>query len=77
MKTVSAIHKTLVKAQLNAYRHLRMKNGKPEAKKLFCLHLMNTGKYRLYPVATDDTEWQACYALHSALKRKHPKGEID
>ena len=73
MKTVSAIHKTLVKAQLNAYRHLRIKNGKPEAKKLFCLHLMNTGKYRLYPVAIDDTEWQACYALHTALKEKQPR----
>ena len=76
IKTVAAVHKTLVKAQLNAYRHLRLKNKKPEAKRLFCLHLMNSGKYRLYPVTIDPTEWNACYALHSALKRKQPRGEI-
>ena len=76
MKAQAAIHKTLVKAQLNGYRDLRIKNGKSPAKKLYCLQLMNTGKYRLYPVAIDNTEFEACYALHTALKTKHPRGAI-
>ena len=77
MKAQASIHKTLVKAQLNGYRDLRMKNGKPEAKKLYCLQLMGNGKYRLYPVAIDSTEFEACYTLHSALKKKHSRGAID
>ena len=77
MKAQASIHKTLVKAQLNGYRDLRMKNGKPEAKKLYCLQLMGDGKYRLYPVAIDSTEFEACYTLHSALKKKHSRGAID
>jgi hypothetical protein len=77
LKAQSAIKKTLVKAQLNAYRHLRIINGRPEPKKLYCLQLMNTGKYRLYPVAIDDTEFKACLALHKATKRKHERGRID
>lgn len=77
MKAQSAIKKTLVKGQLNGYRHLRIVNGKPEPKKLYCLQLMNTGKYRLYPVAIDDTEFRACLALHTALKMKHERGEIN
>ena len=77
MKAQCVIHKTLVKAQLNGYRDLRIKNCKPEPKKLYCLQLMNDGKYRLYPVAIDGTEWQACLALHKALKNKHPRGAIN
>jgi hypothetical protein len=77
MKAQSAIKKTLVKAQLNAYRDLRIKNGKPEPKRLYCLQLMNDGKYRLYPVAIDSTEWTCCLALHKALKAKHKRGSID
>lgn len=77
MKAQGAIKKTLVKAQLNAYRHLRIANGKPAPVRLFCLQLMGDGKYRLYPVAIDDTEWQACYALHTALKKEHPRGAIE
>lgn len=77
LKAQSAIKKTLVKAQLNGYKLLREKNGKPEVKKLYCLQLMNTGKYRLYPVAIDRTEFDACYALHSAQKKKHPRGAIE
>lgn len=77
VKAQSAIKKTLVKAQLSGYRHLRIKNGKPEPKALYCLQLMNTGKYRLYPVAIDDTEWQACLTLHNASKKKHSRGNID
>ena len=77
LKAQSAIKKTLVKAQLHGYRHLRIVNGKPEPKRLYCLQLMNTGKYRLYPVAVDDAEWRACYALHKALKLKHERGAIN
>lgn len=77
IKAQGAIKKTLVKAQLNAYRHLRSANNKPEAKRLFCLQLLPTGKYRLYPVAIDDSDWRACYALHKALKTKHERGAIN
>lgn len=77
MKAQSSIKKTLVKAQLNAYRHLRIVNGFDEPKRLYCLQLMNTGTYRLYPVAIDDTEWRACLALHKALEKKHGRGVIE
>lgn len=77
MKAQAVIHKPLVKAQLNEYRDLRIKNGKPAAKKLYCLQLMNDGKYRLYPVAIDNSEFEACYALHTALTKKQPRGAID
>lgn len=77
LKAQSAIKKTLVKAQLNAYKNLRIANGKPEPKKLYCLQLMNTGKYRLYPVAIDDTEFLSCLALHKATERKHERGIIN
>lgn len=77
MKAQSAIKKILVKAQLNAYRYLRIKNQKPEPKKLYCLQLMDNAKYRLYPVAIDDSEFQACLTLHKALTKKHPRGAIE
>lgn len=76
MKAQASVHKSLVKAQLNAYRSLRIINGKPPADKLYCLQLKPDGKYRLYPVAVDDSEWSACYALHRALKTKQPRGAI-
>lgn len=76
MKAQSSVHKSLVKAQLNGYRDLRIINGKPPADKLYCLQLKPDGKYRLYPVAVDDAEWSACYALHRALKTKQPRGAI-
>lgn len=77
LKAQSAIKKTLVKAQLNGYRHLRIANGKPEPKKLYCLQLMNTGKYRLYPVLIDDSEFMACCLLNAAQKKKHERGAIE
>lgn len=77
MKAQSAIKKILVKAQLNGYKELREKNGKPEVKRLYCLQLMNDGKYRLYHVAIDATEWNACKTLHFASKKKHSRGAID
>jgi hypothetical protein len=77
IKAQESVKKPLVKAQLNGYRHLRIKNGKPEPRRLYCLQLMAAGKYRLYPVAIDDSEWQHCYGLHTALKKKHPRGAIE
>jgi hypothetical protein len=77
LKAQSAVKKTLVKAQLNGYRELRIKNGKPPAKRLYCLQLMADGKCRPYPVAIDPTEWEACKALHFATKRKHERGKIN
>lgn len=77
MKSVCVVHKVLVKAQLNGYRELRIKNGKPEPKKLLCLQLMNDENYRLYPVAIDNTEFVSCLALHNALKSKQPRGAIN
>ena len=76
IKAQSSVHKSLVKAQLNGYRGLRIVNGKPPAEKLYCLQLKPDGKYRLYPVAIDASEFEACYTLHTALKRKHPRGAI-
>lgn len=76
LKAQSAIKKTLVKSQLNAYKLLRERNGKPEVKRLYCLQVMNTGKYRLYPVGIDSAEFDACYTLHTAQKKKHPRGGI-
>jgi hypothetical protein len=76
IKAQASVHKSLVKAQLNGYRGLRIVNGKVPAKKLYCLQLKPDGKYRLYPVAVDDAEWSACYALHRALKTKQPRGAI-
>ncbi|MDP4117641.1 MAG: hypothetical protein Q8873_00410 [Bacillota bacterium] len=77
LKAQSAIKKTLVKSQLNAYSHLRIVNGKPAPVRLYCLQLLATGKYRFYPVAIDDTEFRACLALHKALKTKHERGVIN
>lgn len=76
LKAQAAIHKVLVKAQLNAYRHLRICNKKPTPTRLYCLQLMADGKYRLYPAAVDETEFHACLSLHNALKAKHPRGAI-
>lgn len=77
LKAQSAVKKTLVKAQLNGYKELREKNNKPQVKRLYCLQLMNDGKYRLYPVAIDPTEWNACKAIHFAMKKKHMRGAIE
>jgi len=85
LKAQSAIKKTLVKAQLNGYKHLREVNGKPEVKRLYCLQLFTekdkagqiVGKYRLYPAAIDATEFTACLTLHKASQMKHERGAIN
>lgn len=76
IKTNAAIKKPLVKCQLNAYRELLIPHGFT-ADALYCLQLMATGKYRLYPVAIDNTEFYSCYNMHYALKRKSGRGRID
>lgn len=77
IKCQGSIKKPLVKAQLNGYKIAR--NAPPETK-LYCLQLYvddkGNGKYRLYPVATDTTEFLACLSLHKSLEAKHPRGEI-
>lgn len=76
IKTNSAIKKPLVKAQLNGYQKLAGTIGM-NVERLCCLQLMKNGKYRLYDVVTDDTEFLACYRLHSALKKTHSRGKIE
>jgi hypothetical protein len=76
LKAQSSIKKILVKAQVNAYKYLRIVNGKKPPTKLYCLQLMKTGNYRLYPIAADYTEFRACLALHQALSKKHERGAI-
>lgn len=77
LKTVSAVSKTLVKAQLNGYKQLAEYNGVEPIASLKCLQLMRDGKYRLYPVAIDSTEFDACLTLHKALEKKHSRGVIE
>jgi hypothetical protein len=77
IKTLSSIHKPIVKAQLNGYASMLVSNGLPEVEKLYCLQLMKDGKYRLYETAKDMTEFNACYDLHTALCKKHGRGIIE
>lgn len=77
MKTVCAVKKTLVKAQLNAYKRLYEANYEATIERLYCLQLMSDGRYRLYRTATDSTEFDACLLLHKAMARKHKRGEIN
>lgn len=76
IKTNAAVKKMLVKAQLNGYVKLAETIGfHPE--RLYCLQLMKDGKYRLYDVTIDDTEFMACYGLHQAMRKKHGRGRIE
>lgn len=76
-KSSSVVKKTLVKAQLNGYNKLIVENLKLDIKKLYCLQLMPNENYRLYPVAIDSTEFNACLAIHKAMIKKHTRGNID
>lgn len=77
IKTNCAVKKALVKAQLNGYRLLCMANRIPKIRRLCCLQLLDTGKYRLYDVAIDPSEFKACLLLHNAMKKKHGRMRID
>ena len=76
IKTNSAVKKPLVKAQLNGYKLLMDTIGF-KANRLCCLQLMANGKYRLYRVSIDDTEFLSCYRLHFAMQKKHKRGTIE
>lgn len=76
IKTNAAIKKPLVKAQLNGYRRLMTAN-RFRTEVLYCLQLLPTGRYRLYPVTLDYTEFMACYQLHQALSKKSKRGAIE
>lgn len=77
LKTVCAVVKPLVKAQLNGYKRLVEYNKIAEITRLYCLQLMADGKYRLYPVAIDSIEFDACLTLHRQMAKKHSRGGID
>lgn len=77
IKTVGTVHKVLVKAQLNGYKRLDEHVNGVEVEQLFCLQLMADGAYRLYPVAIDSTEFDACLALHQSMAKKHKRGAIE
>lgn len=77
IKTNSAIKKALVKAQVNGYEDMRIANRLVPCEKLYCLQLLQDGRYRLYETAKDMTEFNACLALHRALEAKHRRGRID
>lgn len=77
IKTSGAIKKTLVKAQLNGYRNLYEVNGLGRPERLLCLQLREDGKYRLYDVALDMSEFEACLLLHKATRRRHRRLKID
>lgn len=77
LKTNSVVKKTLVKAQLNGYELLCCANKLRGSQRLYCLQLMADGKYRLYSVKHDPTEFLSCLALHNALKKKHGRMKIE
>jgi hypothetical protein len=77
IKTTASVHKPIVKAQLNGYTDMLESNGIAPVDKLYCLQLMKDGRYRLYEVARDATEFNACYELHTALCKKHGRGIIE
>lgn len=77
IKTNRTVKKPLVKAQLNGYRLLCMANRLPRVLRLCCLQLQETGRYRLYDVAIDPSEFRACLLLHKAMKKKHGRMKIE
>lgn len=76
IKSDAVVKKKLVKAQLNGYADAWEANNFGQIEKLFCLHLKKDGKYQLYEVAKDMTEFSACLNLHNALEQKQPRGMI-
>ena len=77
LKTNQAVKKSLVKAQLNAYYLLAMANHIGPVDRLWCLQLCENGRYRLYNVKIDETEFRASLELHKALKKKHGRMRIE
>ena len=77
LKTNSVIKKNLVKAQLNAYYDLVLANGLKRPERLWCLQLCESGRYRLYDVKIDPTEFKACLILHASMKKRHGRMKIE
>jgi len=74
-KFVSAINKPKVKAQVNGYRRIYNDNGVfPD--KLLAVQFKR-GKYTLYPVSIDSTEFDAAYQLYRLKNKKYGRGVID
>lgn len=76
LKTTGVVKKTLVKAQLNGYEDMRISHNLTPAKQLLCVQLLDDGRYRQYSCKRDSTEFDACYILHMAIKKKHERGKI-
>lgn len=76
-KCVAQVNKPKVKIQTNAYKKAYEEMYGFAVERLLCLQLMPDGKYRLYEVAIDDTELNACLILWRATKKKHGRGRID
>lgn len=76
-KTVAAVKKSLVKAQLNGYHGLIKANNLEEVQKLYCLQLCKNGEYRLYDVKIDPSEFEACLYIHNSMKKKHGRLKIE
>ncbi|MDL2248374.1 hypothetical protein LJB89_01605 [Tyzzerella sp. OttesenSCG-928-J15] len=75
-KFVAQVEKTKVKAQLNAYR-LAYESIGIDIEALYVIQFMDTGKYRLYPVAIGDNEFLLCLELYKLKNKKHSRGRID
>jgi hypothetical protein len=74
-KFVSSICKPKVKAQLNGYRIMLNHSGVfPE--QLRAVQFM-PWKYRVYPVAISDDEWNLAYMVYQLKHRKFGRGVID
>ncbi len=73
LKTSSALQKVLAAIQLNAYKTLYEQNTGLKVDKLYILHLHADETYKLVEFPTDPTLFNACFALHSALKKKSRK----
>lgn len=74
-KFVSVIQKSLIKAQLNGYGKILLNNDMVfEA--LYVVQFLPNGKYRIYPTAIDESEFNLCYEIYRARNKKHDRGVI-
>lgn len=79
LKTVSAVNKPYVTAQLNGYAVLARANGLA-VEALYCLHLRKDGTYRFTEMPLDDpaaplsgSAFMPCYILHKIFQKKGRK----
>lgn len=74
-KFVAQVNKPRVKAQLNAYKLLCEANN-IEVDALYAVQFMSNGRYRLYPVAVDESGFALCWGIYHELHKKQPRGAI-